>query len=132
MKKILLADDDELLLKTYRTMFERAGYQVCEAQDGEEAEHKVQTEKPDLVVLDVAMPKKDGLMVMKSLRSDDSTKDIPIIILTAKDMDDERTEHIAQWSPTFYLVKGSTSLAEIVAKAQQVLDTENTQDYLAK
>lgn len=119
-KKILLVDDDELLIKTYRTLFVQAGFDVIEAHDGEEGFIRATTEHPDLIMLDIAMPKKDGLTVMRELRNHEKGKDVPIIILTAKDIDESRLQEIAQWNPAYYLVKGSTSLSEILAKAQSV------------
>ena len=79
MAKILLVDDEEAILKMYGSAL---GEDVITAKDGDEAIEKAGTEKPDLILLDIIMPKENGLDVLKKLKSDDDTKGIPIIVLT--------------------------------------------------
>lgn len=86
-KKILAVDDERHIVRLIQVNLERAGYQVVAAYDGEEALKKVESEKPDLIVLDVMMPKLDGFEVLKSLKANSQSKDIPVIMLTAKAQD---------------------------------------------
>jgi two-component system alkaline phosphatase synthesis response regulator PhoP/two-component system response regulator VicR len=86
-KKILAVDDEKHIVRLVQVNLERAGYEVVTANDGKEALEKVQSEKPDLVVLDVMMPYMDGFEVLQNLRRNPATRDIPVIMLTAKAQD---------------------------------------------
>lgn len=86
-KKILAVDDERHIVRLVEVNLQRAGYEVVTASDGREALEKVKNEKPDLVVLDVMMPYMDGFEVLKNLKGDPSTADIPVIMLTAKAQD---------------------------------------------
>jgi two-component system alkaline phosphatase synthesis response regulator PhoP len=89
-KKILVADDEPYVLRSIEYTLARAGYLVVTAVDGEEAFNKVQVENPDLVFLDIQMPRMDGNEVCKKLRQDPTRKDLPIIVITAKGQESER------------------------------------------
>lgn len=86
-KKILAVDDEKHIVRLVQVNLERAGYEVVTANDGKEALEKVESEKPDLLVLDVMMPYLDGFEVLQSLRRNPETRDIPVIMLTAKAQD---------------------------------------------
>ena len=86
-KKILVADDEPLIVDLVRRKLEARGYLVCEARNGREALAQVQAEKPDLVVLDVMMPYMDGLEVLQNLRKVEATRFLPIIVLSAYEQD---------------------------------------------
>jgi len=86
-KKILAVDDEKHIVRLVQVNLERHGYTVVTAFDGKEALEKVQTEHPDLIVLDVMMPYMDGFEVLQNLKKDQSTRDIPVIMLTAKAQD---------------------------------------------
>jgi DNA-binding response OmpR family regulator len=81
---VLVAEDDEDILTLIAYRLERSGYEVAKARDGEEAVRLAQERRPDLAVLDVMMPKLDGYGVTRQIRDGDSTRDIPVIILTAR------------------------------------------------
>jgi DNA-binding response OmpR family regulator len=81
---VLVADDEEDIRALVAFRLKRAGYDVITAADGAEALTLATTRLPDLVVLDMMMPKATGLEVTRSLREQDSTKDIPVILLTAR------------------------------------------------
>ena len=81
---VLVADDEEDIRALVAFRLKRAGYEVITAADGEEALLLATTRLPDLVVLDMMMPKATGLEVTRSLREQDSTKHIPVILLTAR------------------------------------------------
>jgi len=86
-KKILAVDDERHIVRLVQVNLERAGYQVVTAFDGREALEKVEAEKPDLVVLDVMMPYMDGFEVLQNLRKNPATRDLHVIMLTAKAQD---------------------------------------------
>ncbi len=86
-RKVLVVDDERHIVRLIQVNLERAGYQVASAFDGKEALRKVETEKPDLVVLDVMMPQMDGFEVLKRLQASAATRSIPVIMLTAKAQD---------------------------------------------
>lgn len=86
-KKILAVDDERHIVRLVEVNLQRAGYEVVTAYDGREALEKVQSENPDLVVLDVMMPYMDGFEVLKNLKADPATAEIPVIMLTAKAQD---------------------------------------------
>jgi two-component system alkaline phosphatase synthesis response regulator PhoP/two-component system response regulator VicR len=87
MPKILAVDDQVHIVRLIQVNLERNGYQVVTAYDGQQALDKIKTENPDLVVCDVMMPRKDGFEVLREVRSEAGTRDLPFIMLTAKAQD---------------------------------------------
>ena len=85
MKKVLLVDDDIEFCEATKLLLESKAYQVVLAYDGKEGLEKVRNEKPDLVILDVMMPKMNGYDVCVVLKADSELKKIPVILLTAVD-----------------------------------------------
>jgi CheY-like chemotaxis protein len=81
--RILVADDDKLVQSAFTDIFEYSGYTVIPAWDGEEALAKARAERPDLILLDVMMPKRNGIQVAQDLKANPTTRGIPIIIVTA-------------------------------------------------
>jgi DNA-binding response OmpR family regulator len=81
---VLLVDDDPVILKLLQVNFEMEGYSVSCANDGVEGLEMARANHPDIVLLDIMMPRMDGLEVTKALKGDPKTKDIPIILLSAK------------------------------------------------
>lgn len=86
-KKILVVDDERHIVRLVEINLQRAGYEVITAYDGVEALEKVKASKPDMLVLDVMMPRMDGFEVLQNLQADPSTSEIPVIMLTAKAQD---------------------------------------------
>jgi DNA-binding response OmpR family regulator len=84
---VLAADDDEDILALVAFRLERSGYTVLQARDGQEALDLALSEKPDLAVLDVMMPKLDGFELTRRLRAEEATSRMPIILLTARAQD---------------------------------------------
>lgn len=91
MVKILIVEDDPLMLRMYQKIFTLEKYEVDIATNGEEALDKVRAGKPTLILLDIMMPKLNGLQVLDKLKVDPDTKNIPVIMLTnlASEMDAE-------------------------------------------
>ena len=83
MKKVLIVDDDVDVRKFVSKLVERAGYEAIEAKNGMEGMGKVREDKPDLIILDVLMPKQSGIRMYRELKTDEPLKDIPVIMLSA-------------------------------------------------
>jgi len=81
--RILIVDDDRVLVKATKAVLESKNYQVMAAFDGDEGLQKAQAEKPDLIILDIIMPTKDGFTVCEQLKGDPQLSNIPVIILTS-------------------------------------------------
>ncbi len=82
-KYVLIVDDDPDLVETVGMLLESKGYEVGKAYDGIEGEEAIKNRRPDVLVLDVMMPRKDGYKLCRELKADKSTRDIPVILLTA-------------------------------------------------
>ncbi|MDD5584216.1 MAG: response regulator [Candidatus Omnitrophica bacterium] len=83
-KKILIVDDDSEILEMTKIRLGSHGYKVLIAKDGVDGLRQVQKEKPDLILLDIVMPKMDGFEVLRRLQADSATRRIPVIMLSAK------------------------------------------------
>lgn len=83
-KKVLLVDDQNTVLMMERMMLKDAGYDIVTARNGEEAVEKALAERPDLILLDVVMPKMDGFAVCRALRGREETRRVPIILCTTR------------------------------------------------
>lgn len=81
---VLVADDEEDILRLVTMIIERSGHEVVSARDGAEALAAISERKPDLVVLDISMPEIDGLEVLRRLRADSETSELPVLLLSAQ------------------------------------------------
>lgn len=88
-KRILIVDDEEVIRKFLKIHLAKLGYEVKEAADGEQAIEQLREGNFDLLICDILMPKKDGWEVVKEVKSNPRTKDIPVILLTAKNEDSD-------------------------------------------
>jgi DNA-binding response OmpR family regulator len=88
-KKILVADDEEVIRKFLKIHLAKLGYEVKEAADGEQAMEQLGKDDFDLLICDILMPKKDGWEVIKEVKTNPKTKNIPVIVLTAKNEDSD-------------------------------------------
>ena len=86
-KKILVVDDEQPIVRLLQVNLERNGYEVITASNGKEALEQVALEQPDMLVLDVMMPFMDGFEVMQVLKASPATREIPVIMLTARSQD---------------------------------------------
>ncbi|MET2734498.1 response regulator transcription factor [Staphylococcus epidermidis] len=116
-QKILVVDDEQSIVTLIKYNLETAGYIVEVAYDGEEALKKVETEQPELIVLDVMLPKKDGIEVCKTIRSDKNL--VPILMLTAKDDEFDRVLGL-ELGADDYMTK-PFSPREVVARVKAIL-----------
>lgn len=118
--KILIADDDTMLLSMYKERLELSGYKVAAADNGEKALATVKQFPPDLILLDVMMPKLDGYQTLAALKSDPTTKNIPVVMLSALSRDMNR-EKAMEGGADDYLIKSEAMPADVVTKIEQVL-----------
>ena len=103
-KTVLLVEDNEDNLIVYRTILDHVGYKVIEARDGEEGVARARADKPDLILMDVSLPKMDGWEATRRIKADADTRQIPIIAVTAHALDDDR-EKATQVGCDGYLAK---------------------------
>ena len=119
--KILIADDDVTLMDMYKLRLEAEDYEVVTASDGEEAIAEIRKEKPDLVLLDIMMPKINGLDVLTELKKDPQFKDMPVIMLTALIQDVTKVKSLMSGADD-YLMKSEVMPGEVIKKVNQVLE----------
>ena len=103
-KTVLLVEDNEDNLIVYRTILDHVGYRVIEARDGEEGVARARADRPDLILMDVSLPKMDGWEATRRIKADEGTRQIPIIAVTAHALDDDR-EKATQVGCDGYLAK---------------------------
>lgn len=89
-KRVLLVEDNEDNLVVYRTILEHVGFMVIEARDGEEGVNRARSERPDIILMDISIPKMDGWEATQRLKADGETSGIPIIALTAHALEEDR------------------------------------------
>ena len=121
MKKILFIEDESALQKTLGDVLRENGYEVISALNGDLGLSLARSQKPDLVLLDLILPKMDGLQVLSKLRAEEATKDIPVIVLTNVE-DAEKIDRAIELGATAYLVKANYSLEEVVRKIEQAFN----------
>lgn len=116
-KRILIADDDPVILRLIQVNLELEGYEVITANNGQEAVDIAAVEHPDLVILDIMMPRLDGYQACEKLKAAEETKDIPVIFLSAKAQQGD-IEKGQSFGVAAYLTKpfDPTELLEVVEK----------------
>lgn len=120
MKKILIVDDEALVVKALIRKLKKESFLVDYANDGEEALLKISREKPDLILLDIVMPKLDGISVLKRLKENPETRDITVIILSNL-YDDKQVQELLRTNNTDYLIKVEHSLDDILRRVKEKL-----------
>ncbi|MGB0578283.1 MAG: response regulator [Limisphaerales bacterium] len=119
MAKILIADDETYSLRLLQMTLKKTGCEIIPCKHGQEAVEKARTEIPVLIVMDVMMPVMDGLTALAELKKDDTTKGIPVIMLTAKGQTLTRTE--AEESGAEHFVTKPFSPTELLAEVKKHL-----------
>lgn len=119
-KKILLVEDEIALASVYMTRLVAEGYEVESVSDGQSAITRAMQMQPDLILLDVMIPKVSGIQVLKTLREDESTKRIKVIMLTALSQDNYK-DQAEKLGISGYLVKSQVVIADIVAHVKGVI-----------
>lgn len=120
MTKILIVEDDRTLLKMYQTKLTLENFEVEAAYDGEEGLEKLKTTSPNLVLLDLAMPKLDGFEFLKKMMADASLKKIPVVVFSnlGQESDVEKAKDLGAKD---YLIKANLTPKQVVEKIKQYL-----------
>lgn len=120
MKKILFIEDESALQRAATQVLNEEGYQVYSALDGQTGIDLAKKERPDLILLDLVLPKKDGFEVLEELKKDPETTKIPVMILSNLEGSAD-VERAIELGATTYLVKTNYRLDEVVEKLRQTL-----------
>ena len=125
-KKILIVEDEVVVALPLLDTLKKEGFYVVKAKDGEEGLAVALRDRPDLILLDILMPKMDGLTMMKKLRAENEWgKTVPIILLTNLNPDSEEINNrIAEDVPAYYLVKTNWSMSDVIEKIKERLNRQ--------
>jgi len=115
-----VGEDDKFLSNIYKTKLTKIGFQVDHALNGEEALKMARENKPDLILLDLIMPVKDGFETLKELKADSSLKDVQVIILSNLSQEEDR-QRVLNLGAVEYVVKAYVSFSEIVRLVKKYL-----------
>ena len=118
--KVLVVEDDMFLAKILSTKLEKEGFSVVLAFDGEEALNKLKKEIPDLILLDLILPKKNGFEVLEEIKLDDKLNKIPVIILSNLGQQSDVVKG-KELGAVDYLIKANFSLDEVISKIKEHL-----------
>jgi two-component system phosphate regulon response regulator PhoB/two-component system alkaline phosphatase synthesis response regulator PhoP len=120
MAKVLVVEDDRFLTSAYRAKLSKSGYEVQMAGDGEEALTVLQQFHPDIILLDLVMPRKDGFATLEEIRQQSELKDIPVIVASnlgqKEDIDKARG-----LGATDFIIKSDLSMDDLVSKIERIL-----------
>lgn len=119
--KILLVEDDPFLLSMYNTKFELENFKVVTADDGEKGLKLALKEIPDIILLDIMLPKMDGFEVLRAIKSDEKVKRIPVILLTNLSQKEKVKEGLALGADD-YLIKAHFMPSEVVEKIKKLIN----------
>jgi DNA-binding response OmpR family regulator len=122
-RTVLLVDDEPNIILSLEFLIEQAGYEARIARDGEAALKAIEERKPDLVLLDVMLPKRDGFDVCERIRANPAWNDIRIVMLTAKGRDSEREKGLALGADAYITKPFSTR--EAMEQIKRFLDDED-------
>lgn len=122
--KILFIEDDPFLSDIYMTKFEEVGYDIDISNDGEEGLKKIRENKPDIVLLDIVLPKRSGLEILEEIKNDSTLKHIPVLILSNLGMD-QNFDKAKSLGAAGYLVKSQYTPSEVVAEVEKILKAKN-------
>lgn len=120
MSKVLIVEDDHFYQKIYKHKFEISNYEVEVAGDGEECLEKVKLFRPDIILMDIMMPKMDGFATLEQLKKDDELKNIPVIMLTNLSSGADKGEVIKKGAIEC-LVKSDLTPDEVLAHVEKVI-----------
>jgi len=118
--KILLIEDEPSLQKALGLALEKEGFAVTQATDGQLGLDLAKKDQPDLILLDLILPKKDGFAVLAELKADEKLKQVPVIILTNLETSQDVQKALTMGATT-YLVKANYELADVIKKIKSVI-----------
>jgi len=117
--KVLVAEDDKFLMKVYETKLSKEGFEFIPASDGAMAISKIESEKPNIILLDLIMPNKNGFEVLETIKANPELKDIPVLILSNLGQESDIEKGIALGAVDF-IVKSNMSIQEVVDKIREL------------
>ena len=120
-KRLLIIEDDAVLQKALSSYLTTENFEVLCAGDGEAGIAMAKSEKPDLILLDIVLPKKDGYQVLQEVKANEETKHVPIVLLTNLGSISD-VEKALEMGATTYLVKADYKLEEVTAKIKEILN----------
>jgi len=121
MKKILVAEDDTYLANAYRVKLGKAGFEVKNVFDGQEAINILQTFMPDLIILDIVIPKKDGFTILSEIKANERWKNIPVILVSNLSQKEDREKGMQLGASDFF-VKTDFSLNDLIQKINNIIN----------
>lgn len=119
-KKILIIEDDEHVSKVYEIKFSKEGYDTIFVSNGDDGVEKIATEKPDLIILDLMVPKKDGFVILEEIKKNPDLAKIPVLVLTNLGQQSDK-DRAMSLGANEYLVKVSHSMQEVIDRAKRYL-----------
>jgi DNA-binding response OmpR family regulator len=122
--KVLVVEDEEILLTALSEELRQEGFDVVGAKDGVEGLEKAASDQPDLMLLDLVMPRLDGISTLKQMKAQDNTKNIPIVILTNLSDYDKISDALSMGAMD-YLVKANYRLEELVTKIKTIMQRKD-------
>ncbi len=126
-KKVLVIEDDKFLANAYRVKLEKEGFEVRIAVDGEEGVNTVSEFSPDVVLLDLVMPKKDGFTVLEEIKSDKKWAKLPIIVASNLGQKGD-IDKAMKIGAVDYVVKSDEPLSEIIEKLKKYIGTDDSKN----
>ena len=124
MRKILVVEDDAYLSNAYRVKLTKAGFEVRNAFDGDEALQLLQTFTPDIILLDIVMPRKDGFAVLQEIKSNEKLKNIPVILVTNLGQKEDIDKGMKLGAAEFF-IKTDFTLNDLIQKIESMLKTKS-------
>lgn len=116
-KKILIVEDDEHISKVYEVKLQKEGFSTVFAVNGEEGVQKAQSEKPDLIILDLMLPKKDGFYLLEEIKKDPILAKVPVIVLSNLGQESDKNRALGLGASE-YLVKVDASMQDVVDRTK--------------
>lgn len=126
MAKVLVVEDDKFLTSAYKAKLTKSGFEVQVASDGEEALQALQAFSPDIILLDLVMPRKDGFATLPEIRAKENFKTTPIIV-TSNLGQKEDVDKAMSLGASDYIIKSDLSMDALVTKINDTLNTGTTQ-----
>ncbi|MEK7636128.1 MAG: response regulator [Patescibacteria group bacterium] len=120
---ILFIEDEPNLQQILSKAFAKEGFSIVQAYDGDRGLQLARETKPDLILLDIILPKKDGFAVLTELKKTDETKNIPVVVLTNLDRDED-IERVLELGALTYLIKTNYEIKDIVQKVRKILESK--------
>ncbi len=127
MKKILVVDDDAYLSNAYRVKFTKAGFEVKNAYDGDEAINMLQVFTPDVILLDIVMPRKDGFTTLQEIKANEQWKNIPVILASNLGQKEDKEKGMKLGAYDFF-IKTDFTLNNLIETINNVIQTRTPQN----